>query len=169
MLWGVALVAVLCAAVSYFGLHSALVLLLFALAIAAHVAGNALGTQLRANGDRPLPRVGGEPAVLPTRQAPAAEDFAPSTELRERRSLGLPIVIATIAGGGLAAGLGGLVMVALSAQAPTWTAIIAGTLACGALGAIWTFLAFGFVQVTWSAARQATRNVDGQHKSTNSG
>ncbi len=165
MLWGVALLAVLFALVSYFGLHSALVLTLFALAVAAHVAGNALGTKLRASGDRPLPWKLGEPLATPTRQAPAAEDFAPTTELRDRRPLGLPIVIATVVGGLVAAAVGGLLMLAILDQAPTWTAIIAGTVACGALGAIWTFVAFGFIQVTWSACWQATRKID-QHRQT---
>lgn len=169
MLWGVALLAALCGLVTYFGLHSALVLVLFALAIAAHVAGNALGTQLRANGDRPLPRENGEAVARPIRRMPAAEDFAPSTELRDRRSLGLPIVIATMAGGILTAAVGGLLMVAILDQAPTWTAIIVGTVACGALGAIWTFVAFSFVQVAWSALWQATRKTDGHHKSSNPG
>lgn len=165
MLWGVALLAVLFAMVTYFGLHSALVLTLFALAVAAHVAGNALGTKLRASGDRPLPWSQGEAPATPIRQAPAAEDFAPTTELRERRPLGLPIVIATIAGGLVTAAVGGLLMVAILDRAPTWTAMIAGTVACGALGAIWTFVTFSFVQVTWSACWQATRKID-QHRPT---
>jgi len=169
MLWAVALLAVLCALVSYFGLHSALVLTLFALAVAAHVAGNALGTQLRANGDRPLPLENGKPHRRPIRHSPTADEFAPATELRDRRSLGLPIVIATISGGILTAALGGILLVAILERAPTWTATIAGTVACGTLGAIWTFVAFGFVQVAWSAVCQATGKVAPHRETPNSG
>ncbi len=160
MMWIVALLAVLCALVTYFGLHSALVLILFALAIAAHIAGNALGTQLRANGNQPLPGEHGEVTSTSWRRAPAAEDFAPPSELCARRSLGLPIVIATILGGLLTAAAGGLLMIVMFERPPTWTAIIAGTIACGTLGAIWTFVGFGFVQVAGGAFFQATKKVD---------
>lgn len=169
MLWVVALLAVLSALVGYFGLHSALVLVLFALAVAAHVAGNALGTQLRANGDRPLQSENGNSVGRPIRRAPTADEFAPSTELRDRCSLGPPIVIATISGGFLTAAAGGLLMIVTLERAPTWTAIFAGTIACGTLGAIWTFVAFSFIQVATGAIWQATRNIDRNHKTPNHG
>ena len=169
LLYAVALMAVLCALVSYFGLHSALVLVLFALAVAAHIAGNALGTQLRANGDRPLSGKDGKPATRSIRRSPTADEFAPATELRDRRSLGRPIVIATISGGVLTATTGGILLMTILDRAPTLTALIGGTVACGALGAIWTFVAFSFVQVAWSAIRQATEKVDPHRKTPNPG
>lgn len=164
MLWAVALLAVMSALVNYFGLHAALIVVLLVLAIVAHVAGNALGTKLRESGDRPLPRFPGEPVAKPSHRAPTAEEFAPSTELGDRRSLGLPIIVATVAGGTLAAVLGILLMVTLLEPAPTWVALIAGTVACGALGAIWTFVSFGFIQVTVGAFWQATGKD--QHRQT---
>ena len=160
MLWSVAVIAVLCALVTYFGMHSALILLLFALAVAAHVAGNALGTQLRANGDRPLPSEDGTVVRKTERHVPTADEFAPASELRRRSSLGFPIVIATVCGSLLTAAAGGLLMAVLLERTPTWTARIAGTVACGTLGGIWTFVAFSFIQVTGGAWRQATRKVD---------
>jgi Flp pilus assembly protein TadB len=169
LLYAVALLAVLCALVSYFGLHSALVLILFALAIAAHVAGNALGTQLRANGDKPLPGKDGKPTMQWIRRPPTADEFAPATELGDRRSLGRPIVIATISGGVLTAVLGGILLLTILQRTPTLVALIGGTVACGALGAFWTFLAFGFVQVAWGAICQATEKVDPHRKTPNPG
>jgi len=160
LLWGVALLAVLSAMVSYFGAHSALILILFALAVAAHVAGNALGTQLRSNGDRPLSLDDGRQSPARTFRAPTADEFAPTTKLHHRNSLGLPIVIATFTGGVATAILGGLVMLFALHPSPTWTAVIVGTLACCALGAMWTFAAFSFIQVTGGAFWQASRKVD---------
>ena len=169
MLWGVAVLAGLFACVSYLGLHSALILMLFALAVAAHVAGNALGTQLRSNGDRPLPPVDGEPLKQPVHRIPTPADFAPSTQLRDHRSLGRPIVIATIVGGVGTALLGSILMVGILSKPPTWTALIAGTLACGTLGAIWTFIGFGFVQVAWGALGQARGDVEQNHRTSKPG
>jgi hypothetical protein len=169
LLYAVALTAVLCALVSYFGLHSALVLILFALAVVAHVAGNALGTQLRANGDKPLPGENGKLAMRSVRRSPTADDFAPPTELRDRRSLGRPIVIATISGGVIVAVLGGILQLTVLDRTPTATALVGGIIACGTLGAFWTFVAFGFVQVAWSAMCQATEKVDPHRKTPNPG
>ncbi len=163
LLWVVAGVGMLCASFTYFGPHAALILILLVTVVGAHVAGNALGTQLRANGNQPIDRGGRQPAQR-SRRPPAAEDFAPTSELHDRRSLGLPVVVATVAGGVLTAAAGGLMMIVVLDEVPTWTAIVAGTLACGALGAMGTFMAFSFIQVAGGALWRATRSADSDQK-----
>ena len=54
LLWGMAALSALFAAMTWVGPLAAFGLVLLALSIVAHVAGNALGTRLRENGSRPL-------------------------------------------------------------------------------------------------------------------
>src|SRR3954467_442153 len=66
-----------------------------AVSVFCHVAGNCLGTRLRAIGDRPDFPPDDSPAA---RNLPRPQDFAPVTHLGRRNSLGWTIVIATSVG-----------------------------------------------------------------------
>ncbi len=164
LMWAIAVLGVLFALISYLGSHATLLLILFALAVVAHVAGNALGTRLRANGDTPLPEREGDRYEPPQTRVPGQGDFAPTTKLHDRGALGLPIAIATAAGvvaGGL---LGGALLGLVAQPAPSWPAVLLGAAACGVLGGIWTFIAFGFIQVAGGAVWQATRDPSGRRR-----
>ena len=85
-------------------------LVLLALLIAAHVAGNVIGTRLREIGDRPVTKEGREVPPRPFDRNIEQSSFAPPSDLARRISLGLPILIVTTAGvltGGIGGGLWG--------------------------------------------------------------
>jgi hypothetical protein len=132
-------------------------LVLLALLIAAHVAGNVIGTRLREIGDRPVTKDG---RAIPTRPFDRNVDrtsFAPPSDLARRVSLGLPILIVTAAGvltGGIAGGLWGY----LSTGSDGWLNIVVGAIAFGFLGGFGSFAAFSFTQVILSAWWQASRS-----------
>src|SRR5262245_13086936 len=84
---GTALLGVLFAGIHYFGTFWIVIVILFALCVVAHVAGNAIGTKLREFGDTPL-EADDTPARVPPIAKPAPSDFAPVTRLRQRRPLG---------------------------------------------------------------------------------
>jgi hypothetical protein len=157
MLWVVGALGVLFAAMTYVGSYAMLLLILFALAIFAHVAGNALGTRLREHGDRPLRSDGETPTKSPAWQRAADSDFAPTTRLGTRYALGKPTLIATVVGvvlGGVLGG-GGLT---LMMERMTVSTVGLAVFASAVLGGIWAFLAASFVQVSFGAAWQATRD-----------
>ncbi len=155
LMWSITLISVFCGAFNYFGSHAAAVLSLLALAIAAHIAGNAIGTRLRADGDRatrdrPTPHTRRGAQVI-------ASDFAPATQLRQRSPLGRPIVFATLAGTILGAVLGGIAFVRIVRQPVTIPSVALGVTAAAVLGGIWSFVAASFLQVAATAVWQATR------------
>ncbi len=131
-------------------------LVLLTLLIAAHVAGNVIGTRLREMGDHPVTKEGRE---VPPRRWNSQVDqasFAPPSDLARRVSLGLPILIVSLAGvlaGGISGGLWGY----LTAGSGGWTNIVVGTIAFGFLGGFGSFAAFSFTQVILGAWRQASR------------
>ena len=132
-------------------------LVLLALLIAAHVAGNVIGTRLREIGDRPVTKEGREVPPRPFDRSVDQSSFAPPSELARRISLGLPILIVTTAGvltGGIGGGLWGY----LSAGSDGWLNIVVGCVAFGFLGGFGSFAAFSFTQVMLGAIRQARRS-----------
>ena len=161
-MWAFVVLGVIFALIGYLGSYSTLLIILFVLAVVAHVAGNVLGTQLRNNGDTPLGADGYKTGRrIRVRKATPA-DFAPVTRLGDHSSLGRPIVIVTCAGtvlGAVAGGAGLFLLVHEELSVSTIGSITLGMLAAGVLGAIWTFLAASFLQVACSALRQATREA----------
>ncbi len=125
----------------------------FLIAIALHVAGNALGMQLRRNRGRdPIP--GSDPA---TGMSPSTREALPPTKLGDKLPLGLPIWILSI-GISITAAISGCIWTWYQhgRQAGLENYLVAA-LAFGLLGAIWSFLTIGFLQVTISAILQAIR------------
>src|SRR5262245_27301642 len=107
LFFAVAVLGLMFAFIHYVGMYGSVIAIFFLLCVAAHVAGNAIGTRLREIGSAPVPGSTTESDfVSATRVSPA--DFAPATKLRERSSLGKPIVVVT-ALGIVAGGVGGAV------------------------------------------------------------
>lgn len=149
------MLGVLFAVANYIGSYATLLLIFFALTIAAHVAGNALGTQLRENGDRR--KDADRDGVQLARRPVASTDFAPASQLHYRSALGRPIFITTVTGIVTGAVLGGYGLTTLM-EHPTLASIALGVIASGVLGGIWTFGASSFLQVASGALRQAARD-----------
>jgi len=128
-------------------------LALLILSIMAHVAGNAIGTQLRDLGSHAT-----DDAVLPpglARGKPKADDFAPATRLGQRHGLGWPILIATVVGT-VGGAVGGAAWTLISSRGPVGMLNVGiGAIAFAVLGGIAAFAAFGFIQVGLGALRQA--------------
>jgi hypothetical protein len=124
---------------------------LLGLSILAHVAGNAIGTRLRENGDRgPAFR-----GFLGSRQLPTP---APATRLSERKTLGWPLVVATF-GGLIAGGLGGGLWTTFTMRGPIEPAAVSiGVIAWAILGGLGAFAATGFSLVLGGAMWQALRH-----------
>jgi hypothetical protein len=142
------------ALIRYVGWHGSAIAIFFLLCVVAHVAGNALGTRLRAIGSEP-PEVPDEGRQSARRVAP--QEFAPATELREKRALGRPVFGITILGALLAGAAGGYAFWWLADRPLSLAALGLGAGACAVLGGIWTFAAGSFIQVTCGAWFRAAR------------
>jgi hypothetical protein len=154
---GIAGLGVLFAVSHYFGSYGAAIAILFALIVAMHVIGNALGTRLRDLGDTPLSSTGSAAQSTSPRRLTTA-DFAPLTRLRQRISLGKRILILTVLGA-VAGGLLGLFGIEwLSGEPAEWPVLAAGTGACAVLGAIWSYAISSFLIVTVGEFLHADRN-----------
>jgi hypothetical protein len=132
-------------------------LVLLALSIFAHVAGNAIGTRLREIGSRKDNRAYG---LQP--EARGEPRFAPVTRLGQRQGLGWPIVVATFTGI-IAGGVGGGLWTLLTARQQVPIAAVGlGVIAFAALGGILAFATVGFTQVLlgaiWQAMRQSSKD-----------
>jgi hypothetical protein len=128
-------------------------ILFLAATIFCHVAGNALGTKLRANGDRPLD----SPSSPAIQRRPTAEQFAPATKLSQRSSLGWTIIVATLTGT-VAGGVGGGLWTWLASRGPVGPVnVLVGVVAFASLGGLAAFMTVGFTQVLLGAMWQALR------------
>lgn len=159
LMWGMALLSVFFAVSSSFGGTVSLFVLVVGLAILAHVAGNALGMRLRASGSGPpLTGSAAEKVTHEARYAVSATDFAPVTQLRERRALGWPNLVVTAFGGILAAVLGGYGLMQFYGDRISAVNLVLGMTGCLVLGAIWSFAAGSLFQVAFTTWRQAQRD-----------
>ena len=128
-------------------------IVLLALSIFCHVAGNVIGTRLREIGDRPNddPSAQGAGRFI----HPQPHQFAPATELSRRQSLGWSTVAATMGGAALAA-VGGGLWTWLTRNGPIGPLnVVVGTIAFGVLGGIAAFAIVGLTQVLLGAVWQA--------------
>jgi hypothetical protein len=130
-------------------------ILFLALSVFCHVAGNAIGTRLREIGSQPSHAV--DPLFSAERIRPQPQDFAPATQLGQRRSLGWTIIIATSAGITTGAIGGGFWTFLTSRGGPEILTIAIGVAAFGVLGGLAAFATVGFVQVLFGAIWQAMK------------
>jgi hypothetical protein len=137
-------------------------LLFFAVAIALHVLGNAIGTRLREIGDRPEIQAVEEDGGRFRRPRP--EDFAPVTRLSAKQSLGWIIAAATLVGM-IAGGLGGGVWTAIASRGPLNPFNIGiGVVAFAVLGGLAAFGTAALVQVLAGAIWQALHGSQGDRE-----
>jgi hypothetical protein len=161
-----ALVAVGLAVWQAVGPTVALMLLTVFLAISLHVVGNALGTRLREQGT-----MGTADAVaddsLPAGACPrrttgpplAAHQFAPTTRLSRRASLGWPPLMVASSAGVLGAVVGGRISQQMYPDAATWQALAVAALASGALAAMFAYWVSSWLHVFLTAWWQAHREA----------
>jgi hypothetical protein len=119
----------------------------------AHVAGNAVGTQLRSSSRHAQPLEGN---CSPARGRPTDENvFAPATRLSHRTRLGWGTVVitamASIAG---ATGGGWLLWWSMNGEASIPSMILGG-ISCGVLGGFWGFGTSSLLGVLGGAVRHA--------------
>jgi hypothetical protein len=124
-----------------------------AVSVFFHVAGNAIGTRLREIGDEPGPAEGEQTRI--GIRCPRPQDFAPATQLGQRRSLGWTIIVAISVGVASGAVGGGLWTFLASRGHAALLSIAVGVLAFAILGGIAAFAVVAFVQVLSGAIWQA--------------
>ena len=125
-------------------------------AIIAHIAGAAIGTQLRRNGSAVDPEE--DQLTGRTRHRSFHRDrcdFAPATQLRDRTSLGSRISVVTLCGAGAGALLGGPALAWINWSQINLANLALAMTACALLGGLASFLASSFCEVLWNAFSQA--------------
>jgi len=134
--------------------------ILLVMCIVAHVAGNAIGTRLRDNGDQAAPLTPNERARL--FRPPAPEDIAPATVLSLKRGPGLVVLIFSLVGAVVGALAGGGLLAWLNWQHMNLTIGIFCFTATAAIGAVAGFCTASFTTVLWSAHRDALKVSSGK-------
>ena len=138
---------------------------ILAMAIFAHIAGNAIGVRLRTEGDQAKSETS-----LPstdfhdTRQKLQAQDFAPDSQLRRHTTIGRPMVVTTLIGAMLSAVAGGIALASVNQDHLTLTSLLVGASAFSVIGALVGFLGGSFIGVFSSAIFHAQRDVPPQQK-----
>ena len=147
--WLAVVNGVACAAIGWLGIAGWMAVAVVAASIAAHVAGNALGTQLREATDRDLSKTGlrRQTVVLPLRHPPAS--------LERRASLGTLVVVSAIFGG-VCAGIVGSVML-YSLAASSLAGAMLGGVSSAVIGGLIGFLGASFVEIVRTSVREAIR------------
>lgn len=158
LMMGVSLLALLFAVLHYVGMLASVITIFFLLCVIAHVAGNAIGTQLRHLGNLPE-QDSNSPADKRRMRFASPSDFAPVTRLRERYSLGKRHVAITLVGAVVGGALGGCGLLWLGGGTLPWVVCVLGFGASAVLGGIWSFAASSFVHVLLGAWFQAAKDV----------
>ncbi|MBW3599460.1 MAG: hypothetical protein KY475_19585 [Planctomycetes bacterium] len=154
LLWVVALMGAVLAAMNLVGPIGAFALALFILSVVAHVSGNALGTRLRRLGDEPV-----DDDDRPVHRRPQFGTGnvkpGPRPRLGEYRRMGLLLAIVVVASVALGAGGGVWWTLRTGQPAPTIQDLALAATAFGVLGGIWGFITGGFLLVGAGAVREA--------------
>jgi hypothetical protein len=143
--WLTVVVGVSVAAIGWFGIPGTLAILVAAACIAAHVAGNAIGTGIRDATDRERPAERHLSVQLPPRQAP--------TLLERGESLGRLVPISAGIGGVLGGLIGTFCLIILVGS--SLPGAVLGGVSSAVIGGIGWFLIASFVDVIRSAFREA--------------
>lgn len=145
--WLAVVVGVTMAAVSWLGIAGTLAILVGIACVAAHVAGNAIGTSMRDATDRESRSRTDSVVMVPDRRPP--------TLLERGESLGRLVPVS--AGiGGLAGGVIGTACLVMFVGSSLPGAVLGG-LSSAVIGGIGGFLIASFVEVVRSAFREADR------------
>ena len=149
LFWFVALTTIVLVAIKVLPPLVSAVMILFGLAIFAHVIGNALGTKLRQHGDVVLRDTPDGESVR------ADQHFAPATELSNHRGLSrLTTILSAI--GAVAGSLGGGgALAAINWEKATLANVGLAAFSCAVLGGLMGFWMASFLQVALEAWMQA--------------
>ena len=145
--WLVVVLAVACAAVSWLGIAGWIAAAVVLASLAAHVAGNALGTQMRDSTDRDLARRGG-----PRARATPMPLIAP-TRLERTEGLGRLVPVSAGIGATCGAVAGTVALVALARC--SWAGAALGGLSSAVIGGLFGFLLASFVEILRTSLRDA--------------
>lgn len=146
--WLAVVVALACAAIGWLGIAGWMGAVVIAASLAAHVAGNAIGTKLREATDRDLAT-----RRRPPRQGEIAMSPQAPTYLETTSSLGrLVPVSATI--GAACGGLAGSLSLALLTSASLAGAVLGGV-SSAVIGGLFGFLVASFVEIVRTSLREA--------------
>jgi hypothetical protein len=147
--WLAVVIGVACAAIGWLGIVGWMAVAVVAASVAAHVAGNALGTKLREATDRDLPKTGlRQPvAALPLPRPPA--------QLERRASLGNLVVVSVVIGGACGGGVGTVMLYRLAASSVAGAVL--GGVSSAVIGGLIGFLGASFVEIVRTSVREAIR------------
>jgi len=160
MIW-VAICGVIFAVLSWLSSAAVGAAVLFGLCVFAHVAGNAIGTQLRKNGDTPIPA---DERAKGKKQKLTAESFAPVSRLSNHHPMASTVLVTTAVGaicGGL---FGGGVLFWLYWAELDFLGAFIGFAATCFIGGIAGFSIGGFVHALFGASHEAVKRSEGLHR-----
>jgi hypothetical protein len=145
--WLAVVLAVAAAAIGWLGLAGWLAVVVVLASIGMHVAGNALGTQLRDATDRRL-----APERLRATAAPQLPACRP-TQLGRRASLGLLVPVSAGIGAACGGVAGSTALFLLASSSPVGAII--GGVSSAVLGGLFGFLAASFVEIVRTSLKEA--------------
>lgn len=143
--WLVVVVGVCLAAAGWLGIGGTLAILVGIACVAAHVAGNAIGTSIRDATDRDMPSRSVHDVVIPARKPP--------TLLERGESLGRLVPVSSGIGGLLGGIIGTLCLVFLVGSSVPGAVL--GGVSSAVIGGIGGFLLASFIEVIRTAFREA--------------
>jgi hypothetical protein len=145
--WLAVVLGVACAAINWLGLAGWMAAVVLLVSIAAHVAGNALGTRMREATDRDLA------GRVRTGQVPLQPVVCPPTHLERRSRLGMLIPVSA----GIGATCGGIAGTAslLSFTSSSLAGATLGGLSSAVIGGLIGFLAASFIEILRTSLREA--------------
>jgi hypothetical protein len=146
--WLAVVVAIVCAAVGWLGIAGWLGVVVVAASVAAHVAGNALGTKLREATDRDLA------SRRRAMSAPRLPLPAPGPSHLEIRSPLGKLVPVSAAIGAVCGGAAGTTALAMLAHASLAGALLGG-LSSAVIGGLFGFLLASFIEIVRTSIREA--------------
>jgi len=162
LLLGVTCVAVLLALSQWFSPITIAALAFVLLSIAAHIAGNVIGTRLRTGRNAAKGTSFDQPSIA--NDTLAEHHFAPVSKLGHQHSLGWLPLLSAVGGFILGAVIGGVwTAVLLSPKLDAFTISIAA-FAFGALGGFGGFLIVGFIKAGWDAWQEAAAHTAAHHE-----
>jgi len=145
--WLVVVVAVACAAINWLGLAGWMAAVVVLASVAAHVAGNALGTKMRDATDRDLAQGMG------LRAWPTVMPATDPTHLERSGGLGRLVPVSASIGAVCGAAIGTAALVAWTDC--SWAGAAIGGLSSAVIGGLFGFLGASFVEILRTSVREA--------------
>ena len=145
--WLVVVVAIACAAITWLGIAGWMAAAVVIASLAAHVAGNALGTKMREATDLELSR------RPPSRMQAVAVPAPRPTHLERSGSLGRLVPVSAAIGAACGALIGTSALVAFTTC--SWAGAVIGGFSSAVIGGLFGFLSASFVEILRTSLREA--------------